>query len=111
MARADQSSGRDDARANARERLDAASAERSRLRDEHESARGTVRETLTDVPLRAAEMNSRRASDGFNGSRRAIISSPAIQRQRSMRPLEQTRRRIGAIAPGVRHPATLAVGP
>jgi hypothetical protein len=55
MARADRTSGAGDARTRALERLDAASAERSRLRYEHESARGTSQELRTDVSLRAAD--------------------------------------------------------
>ena len=44
-----------DARAAAFERLDAASADRSRIRDEYESARGTSQELRTDVLRRAAD--------------------------------------------------------
>ena len=43
-----------DARARALERVDAASTERSRRRDEHERAKGTSCEMQADISLRAA---------------------------------------------------------
>ena len=43
-----------DARARALERVDAASTERSRRRDEHERAKGTSDEMQADMSLRAA---------------------------------------------------------
>ena len=46
--------GAGDTHAQALERLDTASTERSRLRDENERARGTPRELQADVSLQAA---------------------------------------------------------
>jgi len=43
-----------DARTEAADRVDAASAERSRLRNAHERARGTSNELQADTSLRAA---------------------------------------------------------
>jgi hypothetical protein len=41
-------------RARALERVDAASTERSRIRDEHERTKGTARELQSETSLRAA---------------------------------------------------------
>jgi hypothetical protein len=54
MTRGDWASGAHDTRIRAVARVDAASAERSRLRDEHESAKGTSGELRADISLRAA---------------------------------------------------------
>ena len=54
MTRGDWAYGACDTRVRAAERVDAASAERSRLRDQHESANGTSAKLQADVLLRAA---------------------------------------------------------
>lgn len=54
MTRGDWAFGAHETRIRAVEQVDAASAERSRLHDEHESAKGTSRELKADVSLRAA---------------------------------------------------------
>jgi hypothetical protein len=54
MTRGDCAYGTRDTRVHAVERVDAASGERSRLRDEHESARGSAAELQAKVLLHAA---------------------------------------------------------
>ena len=54
MTQGDWTHGAHHSRANAIERVDQASAERSRLRDEHDGAKGTSGELQADVRLRAA---------------------------------------------------------
>ena len=54
MASGDRNSGAGDTLADARERVDAATAEQSRRSGERESAKGTSRELETEVRLRAA---------------------------------------------------------
>jgi hypothetical protein len=44
-----------DARASAAERVDAAAAERSRVRTQHDTARGSSTELQADVALKAAD--------------------------------------------------------
>ena len=54
MARRDRTYGPGDTLSNARERVNVATAERSRLSGERESAKGTSRDLETEVRLRAA---------------------------------------------------------
>jgi hypothetical protein len=54
LIRGDWAYSADDTRIRAVERVDAAMAERSRLHDEHESAKGTSGEPRADISLRTA---------------------------------------------------------